>query len=1213
MSAQINARAKMIGARPTAASSSWETGSFSKRGVQKKTSRAEKRALRDILKEIEMEETREALQKQAGAAEDDAPLAPLTKEELEKLTHEMVALTEAFEGAEMIGPRYTLTRQHAVANIRGLNKTRSIYEKLNRLDRKMKLTPSDRDHLLEYARYELYKPKEGPYKSREAAMRDVIILAGRVVEARRDMQEALSKLKEARTAARSRKWREPELQDDEWEDEFWSDDDEDDEYAGEPIGAQYGSSDRVGALIKQLHVAREAASDMSLPAQEPVGPDINRDPVKKGREGAAKRRAREQAAARRAELRRRQLEIERELVQLEAEEAEVGGEDEAEVSVTNQNHIRVMGDPRHNPNFKPKLVNLNNAQAVRNIFRVDDKKRDMYIALNNQFMLVLTDIFRETLSPKMDARERHWAKLVDQLIKALVKYNAWPDAGMRKQIIDALEEWEWNTHGTEFTEDYYYLNRVVLPKVKAYFASLGQQQPAAATTSGTTAQDAVMPHIRGKGDKISLVGMIAPENAVKLFKWGGRKTFPIHTPFTPYHPYSEEAAYPFLKLLRDIYEQTEWPKDRDDDEGFEVESPKNDRLNAAQKRVLDKLFGKLAEFRQGRLRVGKDVLEHIAGIMAVEKLNMQGGDDGSFYTAHSSPGWGFANDVLRRAEQALGAKNTWPARTEVLPAAASSSTSSSSIDAQLVGPDINRDPIKKAGKASQAKQQARARIAARRAELRRQQLEIERELAALDAEDDAPAAGSSTSTAATTSSSTTTSTRATPTTQATTLGLPIPEPYRLEYPRAQRGYWPGVDNLDWAALARQLKEGGYVIFPMLTKLELALFKERFLVDTYAKMPELNATNAEPFATFRNDGIVYGKYKTPRVPLNPLAESPKFTIGMATPGAFGAINMPSANHTPFAREMRMITHLRTQRLFQELAKLLAREANAAGIATAVTHQHIYDRWVTRKYGAQQGRESTHRDLHLPAVGWPILRNQTWGRFRDVRLKATCFGHVFGGWVGTHDRGFSAAPGSHTAPAIQPMPAVPAGFKHTNKEHGFSTADKAMFKRWDPYIQQIHVPAGSVVIFYQTLIHKVHPGKTEINPYGLWLHVTSNLCVWKKDELRELRSQNGGALPEAFGNGYVDMIIDNKALSMLPSAQTPGIYSSNHSSNFPEIVNAFASGLDERLVQRGFQSSGGYRYDRPRFRFLVYRDFIREAPALAYSAQDREVMKPRLILE
>ena len=438
----------------------------------------------------------------------------------------------------------------------------------------------------------------------------------------------------------------------------------------------------------------------------------------------------------------------------------------------------------------------------------------------------------------------------------------------------------------------------------------------------------------------------------------------------------------------------------------------------------------------------------------------------------------------------------------------------------------------------------------------------------------------------------------------------MPDPYRLEYSPAKGGYWPDDGNLDWPALARQLKEGGYVIFPMLKQQELAEFKQRFLAGTYAKMPELNASNKEPFATFRNDGIVDGKYETPRVAFDPSAKSPYFTIGMATPGAFGAINMPSANHTPFAREMRLLTHVRTKRLFKELAKLLAEEAAQAGLSTDVTHQHIYDRWVTRRLGVTQQKESTHRDLHLPAVGWPVLNDQDGGRFREEALKATCFGHVFGGWVGTHDRGFSAAPGSHTAPAIQPRPAVPAGFKHTDKEHGFSAADKAAFKRWDPYIQQINVPAGSAVIFYQTMIHKVNPSKTLADPYGVWLHITSNLCVWEKSTLSEIFRQRKG-LPEAFGNGYVDMIINNKALSMLPSAQTPHIYSSNHAAFHPEYLNAFASGLDTRLVQRGFMSSRGYRYDRPKNRRLVYRDFIRAAPDLDYSPEDRTVMKPRVI--
>lgn len=454
------------------------------------------------------------------------------------------------------------------------------------------------------------------------------------------------------------------------------------------------------------------------------------------------------------------------------------------------------------------------------------------------------------------------------------------------------------------------------------------------------------------------------------------------------------------------------------------------------------------------------------------------------------------------------------------------------------------------------------------------------------------------------------------------LGLPLPEPHSLEYPAAEPRFFDSETELDWSTLARQLKNAGYVVVPFLDKRQVEeVFVRRFLA-SYKTMPELNKTNTEPFATFKNNGAVNGHVDTPRRQLMESGEG-NFTIGAATPGAFGGINMPSGNHVAFSRLLRTLFHEHSEPLFVELSKLLAQDALDRGHDdVTVLHQHIFDRWVTRRRGVRQDKESTHRDLHMPATGWPVINDTDWGskRQNDDNLTATNFGHVFGGWVGSHDRVFSAAPGSHTASVVQEKPAVPPGFKHTDSEHGFSTDRfEGEYDRWKEYIQQIYVPAGSVVIFYQTLVHNVTPsafvpkvlGVDKNEKYGMWLHLASNLTVWDSSVLETLVKQTG-VFPETFGHrgteGYTDMVINNKCLSMLPSAQTPSIFSSNHYS-MPHILNAFSSGLVPELIEEFTSKAHGNTYTRPKRIRLVYRDFIKNSPDLTYSNKDIEVMKPR----
>jgi len=198
------------------------------------------------------------------------------------------------------------------------------------------------------------------------------------------------------------------------------------------------------------------------------------------------------------------------------------------------------------------------------------------------------------------------------------------------------------------------------------------------------------------------------------------------------------------------------------------------------------------------------------------------------------------------------------------------------------------------------------------------------------------------------------------------------------------------------------------------------------------------------------------------------------------GGFGAFGNPASFHNPFVRNIRIFLRHAVIGLFRDLVR------------DGELMEQLFDRMCLRPAGTSTTREQWHRDLNPTALDGDV---------------------VFGGWINLDDEPqfFSCAPGTHHAEvAVQQG----SGF-HRDQAPGSS--------------EKVVVPPGHLLIFYQRLLHEVHPRRLRKASFRQFV-------CWR------ITSHPGSTLQR----DSIERIVRDQAVPRLPSDQIPPIYGKNHAS-------------------------------------------------------------------
>lgn len=236
----------------------------------------------------------------------------------------------------------------------------------------------------------------------------------------------------------------------------------------------------------------------------------------------------------------------------------------------------------------------------------------------------------------------------------------------------------------------------------------------------------------------------------------------------------------------------------------------------------------------------------------------------------------------------------------------------------------------------------------------------------------------------------------------------------------------------------------------------------------------------------------------------LSELPEFKPSsrkrtLETLGGFGAIGgNPSVYHHPYFRELRQKI---TTQFVQQVAKPLVTQLQ---LPEDIKIQTLFDRPAKRHKSQKAQAEGFHRDI---APKNCICEN-------DI---------IMGGWcnIGPEIQKFTYVPGSHLDTTLYNVSNNPGFHKITNKEE---------IEKLEQLKETIEVPIGYGIAFPQHIIHKIigTPTKTTSLRQFIGFRITTSE--------KSLFDQ--------------DSIIINQGVPLLPSGQTPRIYSQNHGSCFIE---------------------------------------------------------------
>jgi len=229
------------------------------------------------------------------------------------------------------------------------------------------------------------------------------------------------------------------------------------------------------------------------------------------------------------------------------------------------------------------------------------------------------------------------------------------------------------------------------------------------------------------------------------------------------------------------------------------------------------------------------------------------------------------------------------------------------------------------------------------------------------------------------------------------------------------------------------------------------------------------------------------------------------------GGFGALANPASFHNPTVRELRQKIARRTWAFFQAVC-----EREHPG-ESGWRLEQLLDRLALRPTGSSTSAETWHRDQS------PTLDT------------------VFGGWVnldlselGGAAQGtqyFSCNPGTHR---LSPAQVGFAALKKKTPEFEAAKAAKTV----------VAVPPGHWVVFFQNLVHEVHPRKIAYD--SLRLFVGFRLTQSPRPLFEEVKPGNKPEERKAFGGAafhWRTFVFDDQGAPPIPSSQYPPLWSAS----------------------------------------------------------------------
>lgn len=265
------------------------------------------------------------------------------------------------------------------------------------------------------------------------------------------------------------------------------------------------------------------------------------------------------------------------------------------------------------------------------------------------------------------------------------------------------------------------------------------------------------------------------------------------------------------------------------------------------------------------------------------------------------------------------------------------------------------------------------------------------------------------------------------------------------------------------------------------------------------------------------------------------EFPEYTVrgkdAQRVLGGFGALGNPASFHHPTVQRWRVGIKRMMQPLFREYVEL-------QGFSRDTRLEKLFDRIVVRcEAFGQPTKETWHRDIYDHEKN--KLRSLPSSLRRDGQ---PAMDEMFGGWVNLSDRDqkFICIVGSHKEEAAMRAQASGGGFATLTDQEIAAQDVKARLKRQanrkigtcrTDEDGCVIVPPGSVVLFFQRILHSVAGGKQPADP--------------------QLKIMNGLRLTRETSTLFDhESVVLNNAVPRIPSGQIPPMYSANHYSFFPK---------------------------------------------------------------
>jgi len=198
---------------------------------------------------------------------------------------------------------------------------------------------------------------------------------------------------------------------------------------------------------------------------------------------------------------------------------------------------------------------------------------------------------------------------------------------------------------------------------------------------------------------------------------------------------------------------------------------------------------------------------------------------------------------------------------------------------------------------------------------------------------------------------------------------------------------------------------------------------------------------------------------------PELKNPVFGKSLFVDGGFGALGLASSFHNEVVRDLRCDVYNKMTPIFKELSVKYAKEGHTDHML-----EMLFDRFSLRPAGSSTTKESWHRDITPTKLDDDI---------------------IFGGWLNldeTSDQYFSCVLQTH-----MDKPDGSVGFAPIK--------DKTVLDSLSSKSTIVCIPPGSLVLFYQNILHSVFPLKSKIDSmrqYFGWRLTRSSVGLFATDK-------------------------------------------------------------------------------------------------------------------